>query len=173
MLLKEFHGQTSVVIDADPKHVFDAVTRVERLPEWNQRIAAVVHPPDRSLVEGGEWVVQMSVPPAKWLSRSRVVRFDAEHLLFEYTSQSDDGNPSFVLWRWAVSPLGAGSKVRVEWAVYPKTFWRQLLFAKLRRRQLGGEVPASLDALAYHLAPAATSANQVRPSIRSPGASTG
>jgi hypothetical protein len=33
-----------------------------------------------------------------------------------------------------------------------KTFWRQFLFAKLRRRQLLDEVSASLDALAYHIA---------------------
>jgi uncharacterized protein YndB with AHSA1/START domain len=153
MLLREFHGHASLVIDADPKVVFAAVTQVERLPEWNKRIAAVIRQPDASLAEGAEWVVQMSVSGAKWLSRSRVVRFDAEHLLFEYTTQTDDGNPSFALWRWTVDPMDEGAKVRVEWAAYPKTFWRQLLFAKLRRRQLRDEAPASLNALAYHLAP--------------------
>ena len=154
MLLQRFHGQASTTIDTNPRDVFAVITQVERLPEWNKRIAAVVQAPQTPLAVGVEWVVQMSVPPAKWKSRSRVEKLDADRFVFEHTSQSDDGNPSYVRWRWTVGSDPAGAKVTVEWACYPKTFWRQLLFAKQRRRQLKSEVPASLDALAYHLAPA-------------------
>jgi uncharacterized protein YndB with AHSA1/START domain len=156
MLLKEFHGKASAIIDASPTVVFRALTEVHHLPEWNKRIARVTRPPETPLGDDIEWTVQMSVPPAKWQSRSRVVNYDPEGLVFEHTSHSDDGNPSYVLWHWTVSADRAGACVTVEWACYPKTFWRQFLFARQRRRQLLAEVPASLDALAYHLAPAET-----------------
>jgi uncharacterized protein YndB with AHSA1/START domain len=154
MLLREFHGQASTTIDTSPSNAFTAITQVERLPEWNKRIASVVDAPQTPLAEGVEWVVEMLVPPAKWKSRSRVENIDRDRLVFEHTSQTDDGNPTNITWRWTVNPNPAGAKVTVEWACYPKTFWRQFLFAKQRRRQLEREVPASLDAMAYHLAPA-------------------
>jgi hypothetical protein len=68
-------------------------------------------------------------------------------------SHSDDGNPSDVVWRWTVSPDPQGTKVMVEWDVHVRTFWRRLLFGRLRRHQLAAEVPDSLAALAYHSAP--------------------
>ena len=34
-----FHGQASTIIDAAPAEVFAAITAIDRLPEWNQRIA--------------------------------------------------------------------------------------------------------------------------------------
>jgi hypothetical protein len=154
MLLKEFHGQAATTIDTSPSHAFTVITNVEHLPGWNKRIASVVQAPQTPLEEGVEWVVQISVSPARWKSRSRVGKLDPERLVFEYISQTDDGHPSYVTWRWTVEPDPAGARVIVEWACYPKTFWRQLLFARLRHRQLDSEVPASLDALAYHLAPA-------------------
>jgi uncharacterized protein YndB with AHSA1/START domain len=156
VLLREFHGQASATIDASPADVFAAITRVDRVPDWNKRIAAVVRTPQTPFGEGAEWTVQMWVPPAKWKSRSRVRECDAEHLVFDYTSQTDDGNPSYLIWRWTVASDPSGSKVTVDWTGYPRTFWRQLLFARFRSRQLRIEVPASLDALAYHLAPAET-----------------
>jgi Polyketide cyclase / dehydrase and lipid transport len=154
MLLREFHGQATTTIDTNPRNAFAAITQVERLADWNKRIAAVVRAPRTPLAEGVEWVVRMSVPPARWDSRSGVTGIDADRFVFEYTSQTDDGNPSYITWRWTVEPDPGGAKLTVQWAGYPKTFWRQLLFAKLRRRQLESEVPSSLDALAYHLAPA-------------------
>ena len=153
MLLRQFQGQAHAVIDADPAEVFAAITGIDRLPEWNARIARVIEPADGPLAEGTEWVVQVSFPPAKWPSRSRTTRYDPAAMLFEHISQSDDGNPSFMTWRWAVGTDPGGSKVTVEWKAQVKTFWRRLLFAKLRRRQLPNEVAASLHALAYHLAP--------------------
>jgi uncharacterized protein YndB with AHSA1/START domain len=153
MLLREFHGQASAIIDASPTDVFAAITRIDRLPEWNKRIEAVTREPQSPMGEGVEWTVQMSVPPAKWQSRSRVLEYDPRHFVFEHTSQSDDGNPSYLVWHWTVTPDPGGTRVTVEWTGYPMTFWRQFLFAKQRHRQLRNEVPASLGALAYHLAP--------------------
>jgi hypothetical protein len=152
--LTEVHGRASAVVDADPDDVFTTITAIERLPEWNARITAILEQPSNSpLTDGTEWVVQMSVPPARWPSRSRVVAYGAGRRLFEYVSRSDDGNPSDVLWRWTVSPDTDGTTVTVEWTVRPRTFWRRLLFGRLRRHQLAAEVPASLAALAYHSAP--------------------
>jgi uncharacterized protein YndB with AHSA1/START domain len=153
MLLTEFHGKASATIEAPPGDVFAAITAVDRLPQWNGRIARVIRAPDAPLADGVEWVVKMSVPPATWPSRSRVTTYDPVRLVFAHTSQSDDGNPSYAEWRWTVIPDAAGARVTVEWSVHPKTFWRRFLFAKLRRRQLQSEAPASLHALAYHLAP--------------------
>ncbi len=64
----------------------------------------------------------MWVPPAKWNSPSRVTGIDADRFVFEHTSQTDDGNPSYITWRWTVEPDPAGAKVTVQWACYPKTF---------------------------------------------------
>lgn len=153
MLLNEFRGQASAVIDATPAEVFAAIATIDRLPEWNQRIATILEAPATPLAAGVEWVVQMSVPPAKWPSRSRVDAYDPDQGYFEHTSRSDDGNLSYVVWRWSVTPCPDHAKVTVEWIGHPKTFWRRLLFARMRRRQLQNEVPASLSALAYHLAP--------------------
>jgi uncharacterized protein YndB with AHSA1/START domain len=153
MLLTDFHGQASAVIDAAPAEVFTAITAIDRLPEWNQRIAAVTRTSGTPLAEGVEWTVQMSVPPGKWPSRSRVLTYDPVRLVFEHASQSDDGNPSHVEWRWSIVPQAEGAQVTVEWTGHPKTFWRRLLFARLRRKQLLNEAPASLHALARLLAP--------------------
>ena len=74
---------------------------------------------------------------------------------FEHTSRSDDGNPARALWRWQVTPIpGQRSRIEVSWHVSPRTFWRRALLGKLRRRQMGDEVPDSLRALAALLAPA-------------------
>jgi len=152
MLLTEFHGQATAVIDTPATAVFAAITDVARLPLWNRRITEVLRAPSGPIREGTEWTVQMSVPPARWPSRSRVARYDPDRFRFEHASQSDDGNPSFATWRWTVTPLAAGSELAVEWSVNPRTFWRRLLFARLRRRQLPAEVAGSLAALAAHLA---------------------
>ena len=44
------------------------------------------------------------------------------------------------------------SRIEVSWHVSPRTFWRRALFGKLRRRQMGDEVPDSLRALGALLA---------------------
>ena len=151
---KGFQGQATVTVDADPDEVFAIITAIDRLPEWNARIAQVLEPPpDPRLPAGTEWVVQMVVPPARWASRSRVVACEADRGYFEYVSQSDDGNPSRITWRWSVSAEPQGTRVTVGWDAHVRTFWRRFLFGRLRRRQLASEVRASLAALAYHSAP--------------------
>jgi uncharacterized protein YndB with AHSA1/START domain len=152
MLLKHFRGEATAVIDADPDLVFAAITDPARLPLWNRRIAGIVQPPARPLAEGVEWKVQMAVPPARWVSRTRVLSYDPQQRRVRHRSQSDDGNPTYVDWTWTVTPTGGASHVHVDWDAHVKTFWRQLLFAKLRRSQLTDEVPVSLGALAYHIA---------------------
>lgn len=153
LLLNEFEGRASATVDAEPRDVFDALTDVDRLPQWNKRIAKILQPPDAPMAPGTEWVVKMSVPPATWPSRSRVAVYDADRMSFEHVTQTDDGNPSYAVWKWSVVGTDAGARVDVAWSVHPKTFWRRLLFAKLRRKQLVEETAASLAALGYHLAP--------------------
>jgi len=94
MLLTEFHGQAAAVVDESPAEVFAAITAIDRMPEWNERIASVTRPPVAPLAKDVEWTVQMSVPPAKWPSRPRVVAYDLDGMYFEHNSQSDDGNPT-------------------------------------------------------------------------------
>jgi len=148
MLLKHFEGTATTQIDAEPQAVFAALTDIARLPEWNDRIAAVVQPPGGSLAPGSVWKVQMHVPPAKWVSVATVRTYDPVTLRFAHRSQTDDGNPSYADWTWKVTPAGDGAQLSVTWDINPRTFWRQLLFAKLRRRQLADEVPTSLAAIA-------------------------
>jgi len=151
MLLKQFQGQASAQIDASPALVFETLTDVHRLPAWNNRIPAVLEEPEGPLAEGVEWKVRMSVPPAKWVSHARMLRYDPVQLTFQHISDSDDGNPSYAIWTWTVTASGDGAVVHVTWDIHPETFWRRILFAKIRRRQLIDEVSASLHALAYHL----------------------
>jgi uncharacterized protein YndB with AHSA1/START domain len=153
VLLRHFAGKATAVVFADPDHVFACLTDVAGLPEWNRRIAAVMEAPAGSLAEGVVWRVQMSVPPSTtWVSRACVLSYDPSRRLFRHRSQSDDGNPTYLDWSWEVSATAAGSRVIVRWDAHVATFWRQLLFAKLRRRQLVEEVASSLDALAYRVA---------------------
>jgi len=152
MMLKHFKGQASAYVDATPALVFATITDLHRLPEWNSRIPAVLEAPEGPPTEGAEWRVQTSVPPVKWVSHARVLRYDPVQLTFQHVSDSDDGNPSFATWTWTVTPAEDGASVHVSWDIHPETFWRRLLFAKIRRRQLTSEVATSLHALAYHLA---------------------
>src|SRR5947209_13410918 len=153
LLLTEFHGRASATLDADSLEVFTALTHVDALPQWNKRIEQILQPLNSALEPGAEWVVKMSVPPATWPSRSRVTVHDPQRWTFEHRTQSDDGNPSYAVWKWVVTAVDEGAQVEVTWSVHPKTFWRRFLLARLRRKQMAEEVPASLAALAYHLAP--------------------
>ena len=136
-------------------HEITAAYRVRRICLWNTRIRRVLEPAPAPLTPGAEWVVQMQVAGARWPSRSTAVTCDPGQRVFEHTSRSDDGNPARALWRWQVTPLpGQHSRIEVSWLVSPRTFWRRALLGKLRRRQMGDEVPASLAALAALLTPA-------------------
>ena len=95
MLINEFQGQASVAIEAEPDDVFATITAIDRLPEWNARITAVLEPPaDPSLPTGTEWVVQMTVPPARWPSRSRVVTCDPALRSFEHVREATTVTPA-------------------------------------------------------------------------------
>jgi hypothetical protein len=88
-----------------------------------------------------------------WRSRSRLEELDHERRVFTYRSGTDDGNPSYALWRWQVDGNGTGSDVTVQWDLHPATFWRKVLLGPVRHRQLRrSEVPASIAALEAALA---------------------
>ena len=38
--MKEFHGEACLTVEAAPQQVFELLTDVDRLPEWNRAIAA-------------------------------------------------------------------------------------------------------------------------------------
>lgn len=150
--MREFHGTATTFIDATPESVFDFITDINLLPEWNAAIESVVSAPG-SLAYGSEWVVVMHpsrVP--RWNSRSHLEAINRDALRFAYRSQSDDGNASYVQWTWQIVAVDGGAQVTVMWEGHPMTFWRRALFAPLLRRpQLSKEVPASLDAIHRHI----------------------
>jgi len=153
ILTRHFEGATDAVLDAPAPDVFAALTDIDRLPTWNAHIERVLEPASAPLDEGVEWVVRMRAMGTTWPSRARVLVHDPVAYRFEHVSRSDDGNPSWADWRWQVTPLPDGrSRLSVSWAVNPRTFWRQLLFSKIRHAQLDEEVPASLAALARTVA---------------------
>ena len=45
-----------------------------------------------------------------------------------------------------MTPLEDATEVTVSWELYPKSFWRRVLFSKIRHRQLKEEVRDSLRA---------------------------
>jgi uncharacterized protein YndB with AHSA1/START domain len=142
--MDEFHGSATARIRADADAVFDLITNLDRLPEWNRAIARIVERPAR-LVEAAEWVVVMRPPRApSWKSRSRIEEIDRKQRRFSYTSRNEDGNPSYARWSWEIRPANHAAEVTVRWDVYLKTIDRKLIAAPLRRRGLGREVPSSL-----------------------------
>jgi uncharacterized protein YndB with AHSA1/START domain len=162
--MREIHGQAGATIAAEPGAVFEAITDLPRLPEWNAAIERVVEQPGR-LIAGATWVVEMH--PARlmrWTSVSTLEHIDDEGLRFSYRTVNADGNPSYTLWRWAVKPEPSGANVSVGWDVYLETPDRQLLAGPIRRRQLRNEVAASLAQLARLLgAPQASDGKRTRP----------
>src|SRR3954469_18816743 len=93
VLLEQFGGTTSRIIDAEPADVFARITDVSRLPEWNARIHHVIEPPAEPLAPGVEWVVELRVMGLHRASRARVTAIDAQQYRFEHTSRND-GNAS-------------------------------------------------------------------------------
>jgi uncharacterized protein YndB with AHSA1/START domain len=146
--MDEFHGHASARVNATPQEVFDLITDVSRLPEWNAAIEAVLERPP-ALAEGAEWTIKMHPPrvPA-WKSVSRVEEFDRDRRRFAYETRNADGNPSYVRWAWEVVDAGHGTEVTVTWDCYLKTLDRRFLAGPMRKRQLAREVPRSLTAMA-------------------------
>ncbi len=152
--MPEFHGSATTRVSARPDEVFDLITHLDRLPEWTACIESVVTRPP-ALQIGAEWVVKIHVPGIpRWDSRSRLVELDPDAGRFAYESRTDDGNPSFALWTWELASVDGDTEVTVRWDGHPNTFWRNVLFSRIRRGQLDKEVPASLEALAESLVPA-------------------
>ena len=155
MFLTEFHGSDATRLTAAADAVFAALVDVDRLPEWNARIHHVIESPAPAspVAEGTEWVVQMRASGGRWPSRSRALVVDPAAGRFEYETRTDDGNPSAALWSWHVTPAGAGCELTVTWAVYPRTWGRRLLGARIRRPALITEVRTSLAGLDAHIQP--------------------
>lgn len=140
-------------VEAAPDDLFRLITDVARLPEWNSAIRAVVDQP-AGLEPGSEWVVELHALGQSWHSRSRVEEVDATRRRFAYRSCTDDGNPSWARWVWEVAADPAGSRVTVTWELHPVTFWRRVLLARIRARQLArSELPGSLAALSAAVRP--------------------
>jgi len=147
------HRVTSTLA-APPDAVFDLITDLDRLPEWNANMTTVVERPP-ALTPGTEWVVEFRAMGQTWRSRSRLETLDPERRVFSYRSGTDDGNPSYAVWEWQVRENGNGAHVTVAWELHPATFWRKVLLGPVRHRQLRrAEVPASMAALSSVLTPA-------------------
>jgi len=137
----------SHVVQSSADEIFDALTDISRLPAWNTTITSVLSKPD-TLDVGNEWVVEMHALGQRWPSRSRVEEHDPIRRRFAYRSCTDDGNPSYALWAWEVTDHPEGALVSVAFDLCPRSFWRRILFAKIRARQLvRTEIPGSLAAL--------------------------
>jgi uncharacterized protein YndB with AHSA1/START domain len=152
--MKVFTGEASVHVDASPAAVFELITDVGRLPEWNDAIEAVVDGPGR-MAPGSTWTVTMH--PARgmrWQSVSHVETIDPNDRRVAYETRNANGNPSFATWSWHVAPAGSGADVTVAWRCQMETVDRKLLAGPIRKRQLAREVPHSLAALANALTPA-------------------
>jgi uncharacterized protein YndB with AHSA1/START domain len=142
--MRRFHGTATGRVAAPPEAVFDVITDVGRLPEWNAAIESVTERP-AELKNGSEWVVVMHPPRMpRWKSRSRVEVIDRDALRFSYRTHNADGNPSWAVWRWRITPRDDGAEVTVDWEVHLETFDRRWFAGPLRSRQLRKEVAASL-----------------------------
>jgi uncharacterized protein YndB with AHSA1/START domain len=153
--MDEIHGRASLQVDATAQAVFDLITDVDRLPEWNVAIERVLgRPPE--LAEGVEWTIKMHPPRMPpWTSISRVEELDRHRLRFAYETRNGDGNPSYAKWAWEITGAGGGAEVTVTWGVYLKTADRRFFGGPIRKRQLAREVPNSLAAIARVITAAA------------------
>ncbi|HEX2118815.1 MAG TPA: SRPBCC family protein [Acidimicrobiales bacterium] len=142
----EYTLHATTVVDAPPALVFERITDIDRLPDWNVEIPRVVERP-AALGVGVEWVVEIHAMKSHWNSRSRVTELDPERGRFCYRSQTDDGNPSHADWRWQLSPGPVGTRVDVEADIRPRTFWRRYLLSGLRRPVLARAMRRSLRVL--------------------------
>ena len=67
---------------------------------------------------------------------SRVEEYDPQRRVFAYRPCTDDGNPSYAIWRWQIAPDGDdASRVTVGWDLHPETFWRRRVVGPDRPRR--------------------------------------
>lgn len=146
----EYTLQATTVIDAPAAAVFERITDLDHLPDWNTEIPRVIARPP-ALAVGAQWVVRIKAMGKGWDSRSTALVIDPEHGRFAYRSQTDDGNPSYAEWRWQLSPAPAGTRVDVEVDIRPRTRTRRYLLSGMRRPSLHKAMRRSLDALSHAL----------------------
>jgi uncharacterized protein YndB with AHSA1/START domain len=137
------HGSVTERVNVPAVEMFDLITDVDRLPEWNGIIQRVVERPT-AMTPGSEWVVELRALGNRWQSRSRVEELDPDTFRFVYRARTDDGNPSYALWTWTLSPGEGQTDVTVTWDLHPQTFWRKTLLARIRHRSLREEVRNSI-----------------------------
>lgn len=144
----EYTLRARALVPGDPGAVFDLITDLDRLPDWNLEVPGVLEAPPH-LEVGSEWVVAIHAMGTRWHSRSTATEVDRDRGRFSYRSQSDDGNPSQAIWRWHIVDAAAddASEVTVEVDVRPRTFIRKWFLSRLRRRSLQAAIQASLEAL--------------------------
>jgi hypothetical protein len=141
------HASASCVVGLPAHDVFNTITDISKLPDWNDAITAVFQQPGQ-LEVGAQWVVEMHALGQSWVSRSIVEAFDPTGRCFAYRSATDDGNPSYARWTWVVADHVDGALVTVACELHPRTFWRRVLFVRIRAHQLARtELPQSLAAL--------------------------
>ena len=146
--MREIHDDAEVTFEGDPRVTFDTITDIERLPEWNGAIEQVIDRPVR-LTTRSTWTVEMHPTRLlRWKSVSTLQELDAEGLRFTYRTVNADGNPSYTLWSWELTPTPPNVQVSVHWDVYLETLDRRLFAGPIRRWQLRKEVAASLATLA-------------------------
>ena len=137
-------------VAADRDDVFDVITDIEHLPDWNLEIPRVVEMPP-VLEVGASWVVAIHAMRTRWESSSTVLELDRARGRFAYRSQTVDGNPSSADWRWVLEPgASGGTDVTVEVDLRPRTFVRRWVLSELRRPSLRRAMHTSLAALREH-----------------------
>jgi hypothetical protein len=146
--MKPLRGSVTDRLSVSPDDLFDLISSVDRLPEWNEHIHHVVDAPAGPMRAGDEWVVEMRAMGTRWNSRSRVEEVDRDAHRLALVSRTDDGNPSHANWKWEVVPADGEAEITVTWELYPRTFWRKVLLARIRHRQLKDEVRGSIRAAA-------------------------
>lgn len=142
----DFHRTATTVIDAPAAAVFERITDIEHLPDWNLEIPRVIERP-AVLEVGAQWVVQIHAMKTHWPSRSTVTELDVAKHRFAYRSQTDDGNPSYGDWLWELSEVDGGTRVTVSVDGHPKTLFRRLIASRIRPRGLGKAMQQSLETL--------------------------
>ena len=146
----EYTLKANTVIDAPAAAVFERITDLDHLPDWNTEIRRVIERPPAVQV-GAQWLVRIKAMGNGWDSRSTALVIDPEHGRFAYRSQTDDGNPSYAEWRWQLSPDPAGTRVDVEVDIRPRTSARRYVLSGMRRPSLHRAMRRSLDALDHVL----------------------
>ena len=142
----DFNRTATTVIDAPAAEVFERITDIEHLPDWNLEIPKVIEHP-AVLAVGAQWVVRIHAMKTHWNSRSTVTELDLAGHRFAYRSQSDDGNPSYADWLWTLTDVEGGTRVTVSVAGHPKTRFRRLIASRIRPRGLGKAMQQSLETL--------------------------